>query len=151
MTPGERYDARVREIWAGIDRELSTRQAWDLAREPMRQAQEECERALKREAGAGPATAMASPLGDLYAALVADEDLSDEERAELAAAMGRYIKAGIARRKAEGKQVGPAPRLTDEQAAEVRTLKEDGISVPELVKRFGVSRATIYRALKDDH
>ncbi len=63
--------------------------------------------------------------------------------------MSRYIKAGIARRKAEGKPVGPPPRLTDEQAAEVRTLKDHGTSVPELTERFGVSRATIYRILGD--
>jgi hypothetical protein len=43
---GARYDTRMREIWSGISPDLSTRQAWDAAREPMAEARKECERAL---------------------------------------------------------------------------------------------------------
>jgi hypothetical protein len=59
---GDRYDAAVREIWAGIDQGLSTREAWALARPGMvaAQRQMDVDLAAVRD-GASPGTAIADP------------------------------------------------------------------------------------------
>jgi len=41
------------------------------------------------------------------------------------------------------------PRLTADQVRQVRSLRDGGESIADLVGGFGVSRATIYRALGD--
>lgn len=46
-----------------------------------------------------------------------------------------------------GRHTGRPPRLTPAQARQVRSLREGGEPITELVAGFGVSRATIYRAL----
>jgi len=48
-----------------------------------------------------------------------------------------------------GKPVGRPAALTDDQARQIRSLHDGGESVPSLVTSFGVSRATVYRALRD--
>jgi len=40
------------------------------------------------------------------------------------------------------------PRLTPAQARQVRSLRADGEPVSDLMRTFGVSRATVYRALQ---
>lgn len=53
---------------------------------------------------------------------------------------------GIAKAKAEGRYNG-RPRSVPEE--EIRKLKAEGVPVPEIVKRLGVGRASVYRALDD--
>jgi DNA invertase Pin-like site-specific DNA recombinase len=57
-------------------------------------------------------------------------------------------RAGIAKAKAEGRYKGRAPTARN-KAGEVRRLKAEGKSIPEIVKETGVSRASVYRALND--
>jgi len=52
--------------------------------------------------------------------------------------------------RARGRPTGRPPRLTDAQARQVRALRRSGESIGEVVAGFGVSRATIYRALGQD-
>lgn len=57
-------------------------------------------------------------------------------------------RAGISRAMAEGKYRGRAPTARA-KAADIRRLKADGRSIPEIVKETGVSRASVYRALNE--
>lgn len=57
-------------------------------------------------------------------------------------------RAGIAKAKALGKYKGRAPTARA-KAKEVRALRAEGIGVAEIVRRTGVSRASIYRILGD--
>lgn len=57
-------------------------------------------------------------------------------------------RAGIAKAKAEGKYRGRAPTARA-KAGEVRRLKSEGKTIPEIVRETGVSRASVYRALND--
>lgn len=57
-------------------------------------------------------------------------------------------KIGIAKAKAEGKYRGRIPTARA-KAPEVRRLKAEGKTIPEIVKETGVSRASIYRALNE--
>ncbi len=47
-----------------------------------------------------------------------------------------------------GRHTGRPPRLTGAQARQVRSLRAGGESISELVRTFGVSGATVYRALQ---
>ncbi len=58
-------------------------------------------------------------------------------------------RAGISRAKAEGKYRGRAPTARA-KAHEVRRLKAEGKSIPEIIQATGISRASIYRALNDE-
>ncbi|NLS01990.1 recombinase family protein [Rhizobium sp. P32RR-XVIII] len=53
---------------------------------------------------------------------------------------------GIAKAKAEGK-TGGRPKTVDEER--IRTLKGEGLTVPQIVKETGISRAAVYRALSE--
>ncbi len=53
---------------------------------------------------------------------------------------------GIAKAKAEGRYKGRAP-TAQAKAAQVRALKADGLGVAEIVRRTGISRASVYRIL----
>ncbi|WP_043635417.1 TetR family transcriptional regulator [Nonomuraea candida] len=53
-----------------------------------------------------------------------------------------------ARGRARGRNGGRRAILTDEQAAQARTLHAEGHGAEDLATRFNVSRATIYRYLK---
>jgi len=46
-----------------------------------------------------------------------------------------------------GRHTGRPPRLTPAQTRQVRALRNGGGSIADLVTTYGVSRATIYRAL----
>jgi putative DNA-invertase from lambdoid prophage Rac len=53
--------------------------------------------------------------------------------------------AGLTRARAEGKQLGRPPALTDAQAETVRLRLAKGVSVSELAREYGVGRATVQR------
>ncbi|MEP9391122.1 recombinase family protein [Gordonia sp. VNK1] len=56
-------------------------------------------------------------------------------------------REGIAIAKAAGKYKGGQPKLTDEQAVELRRRKDAGERVADLAREFGVSRQTVYSYL----
>ena len=60
-----------------------------------------------------------------------------------------HERAAAAREAARlrGRHTGRPPKLTTDQARQVRALRQSGESISGLVRSFGVSRATIYRAL----
>lgn len=49
--------------------------------------------------------------------------------------------------RARGRLTGRPPKPTEAPAHQVRALGDSGESITELVRSYGVSRATIYRAL----
>ena len=53
------------------------------------------------------------------------------------------VQAGLARVKAEGKQLGRRSKTTDEQKAEIRKRLTAGESVSSVARAYSVSRATI--------
>ena len=53
---------------------------------------------------------------------------------------------GIARAKAEGVRFGVQPKLTGSVVAEIRKLRSSE-TVPEIMRRTGFSKASVYRAL----
>lgn len=57
-------------------------------------------------------------------------------------------KEGIAAAKAAGKHLGRAPKLSPEQAEQVRTRANAGEDKTSLAKEFGISRASVYTYLK---
>jgi DNA invertase Pin-like site-specific DNA recombinase len=54
---------------------------------------------------------------------------------------------GINRAKAEGVRFGPKPILTQKLIESVRTLRADGATVPEIMRRTKLSKSSVYRAL----
>ena len=54
---------------------------------------------------------------------------------------------GIAKAKARGVKFGRKRELTVERMTEIRTLRASGETVPAIIKRTGLSKASIYRAL----
>lgn len=59
------------------------------------------------------------------------------------------VMSGLAAAKAKGKTGGRPPALTEEQKRMIQTLADDGISRETLATQFNVSRATIFRVLKE--
>lgn len=55
---------------------------------------------------------------------------------------------GIAAAKARGAYAHRPKKLTDEQVAEAAQKRQDGVSVADLARGLGVSRQTLYTALK---
>lgn len=82
-------------------------------------------------------TATGRMLAGIFAALAAYERELMHERAAAARAAAR----------ARGRHTGRPPRLTPDQARQVRSLRAGGESIADLVRGFGASRVTIYRAL----
>jgi DNA invertase Pin-like site-specific DNA recombinase len=54
---------------------------------------------------------------------------------------------GINKAKAEGVRFGPKPLLTLEVVQKIKELRSDGASVPEIMRRMKLSKASVYRAL----
>ena len=52
-------------------------------------------------------------------------------------------QAGLARAKAEGKQLGRKPKTSDGQRVEIRERLESGVSVSQIARDFGISRASV--------
>jgi len=63
-----------------------------------------------------------------------------------------HERAAAARRAARsrGQHVGRPPRLTTAQGRQLRALRDGGEPIGDLSAAFGVSRATVYRALQPD-
>jgi len=57
-------------------------------------------------------------------------------------------REGIAAARSRGVYRGRRPSLSSDQVAEVKRLAADGVPKAELARRYGVSRETIYQALK---
>lgn len=81
-----------------------------------------------------------TPTGRLL--LVCLAGVSEAERAW----MLERQRHGIAKAKAEGKYRGRAP-TAQAKLAQVRALKADGFTVGEIVRRTGISRASVYRLI----
>ena len=58
-------------------------------------------------------------------------------------------REGVARARAAGRRPGPRPKLNAEQVEAVRAAVAGGQPVAAVARSFGVSRPTIYKALKD--
>jgi DNA invertase Pin-like site-specific DNA recombinase len=54
---------------------------------------------------------------------------------------------GIAKAKERGTRFGRKPELTPGRIAKIKALRADGTTVPEIIRRVGLSKATVYRAL----
>ena len=54
---------------------------------------------------------------------------------------------GIAKAKERGVHFGRKPDLTAEKIAEIKSLRAEGTTVPDIIRRVGLSKATVYRAL----
>jgi len=76
-------------------------------------------------------------LAGIFASLAEYERELMHERAAAARAAARL----------RGRHTGRPPRLTPAQTRQVRALRDGGETIADLVTSFGVSRATIYRAL----
>lgn len=78
-------------------------------------------------------------LAGIFGALAEYERDLMHERAAAARAAARL----------RGRHTGRPRSLTSSQARQIRALRGDGESISELVRSFGVSRATIYRVIND--
>jgi DNA invertase Pin-like site-specific DNA recombinase len=54
---------------------------------------------------------------------------------------------GINKAKAEGVRFGPKPLLTTEVVKKINELRAEGATVPEIMRRTKLSKASVYRAL----
>jgi len=76
-------------------------------------------------------------LAGIFASLAENERDLMHERAAAAREAARL----------RGRHTGRPPKLTTDQARQVRSLRAGGEPISDLVRSFGVSRATIYRAI----
>lgn len=77
-------------------------------------------------------------LAGIFAALAEYERELMHERAAAARDAAR----------SRGRHTGRPPKLTSDQIRHIRALRGNGEPISDLVRSFGVSRATIYRALE---
>ena len=64
-------------------------------------------------------------------------------------AVSRRTKAGLERARAEGKTLGPPPRVDDDQVEDMARLRREGQSFRSIGRIFGVSRTTVQRRLQE--
>jgi len=57
---------------------------------------------------------------------------------------------GIAKAKAKGTRFGRKPALTEETVSSIRAMRGEGETVPAIMVKTGLSKATVYRALASD-
>ena len=60
-------------------------------------------------------------------------------------AVSRRTRAGLERARAEGKTLGPPPRVDDDQVKDMARLRREGQSFRSIGRIFGVSRTTVQR------
>ncbi|MBD9459163.1 recombinase family protein [Pseudomonas sp. PDM05] len=82
-------------------------------------------------------TDLTSPAGKLLLSMLAA--VAEMERDLLI----ERTQAGLVRAKAQGKQLGRPPKLTQRQRSEITTALDEGMSISALSKLYAVSRATI--------
>jgi DNA invertase Pin-like site-specific DNA recombinase len=56
---------------------------------------------------------------------------------------------GIAKAKERGIKFGRKLELTAEKVAEIKSLRAEGTTVPDIMRQVGLSKASVYRALAD--
>jgi DNA invertase Pin-like site-specific DNA recombinase len=54
---------------------------------------------------------------------------------------------GIKKAQERGVKFGRKREVTAEKIAEIKTLREAGITVPKIMRQTGLSKASVYRAL----
>jgi DNA invertase Pin-like site-specific DNA recombinase len=54
---------------------------------------------------------------------------------------------GIKKAKTQGIKFGRKSLLTEDTITEIKDLREQGVTVPEIMRRTGLSKASVYRAL----
>ncbi|MER8645086.1 recombinase family protein [Mesorhizobium sp. M1252] len=54
---------------------------------------------------------------------------------------------GIAKAKEKGTKFGRKAQVTAEMAAEIHSMREGGLLIPEIIQKTGLSKASVYRAL----
>ena len=64
-------------------------------------------------------------------------------------AVSRRTRAGLERARAEGKTLGPPPRVDYDQAEAMARLRQEGQSFRSIGRIFGVSRTTVQRRLQE--
>ena len=64
-------------------------------------------------------------------------------------AVSRRTRAGLQKARAEGKVLGPPPRVDSDQVDAMARLRREGHSFRSIGRVFGVSRTTVQRQLKD--
>ena len=74
-----------------------------------------------------------------FAAWVSDQEL---------VSIRRRTKAGLEKARADGKKLGAPRRLSEEQGAAVIEMVASGVSQRRVARSFGVSPATVRRAVK---
>lgn len=64
-------------------------------------------------------------------------------------AVSRRTRVGLELDRAEGKTLGPPPRVDDEQVEAMDRLRREGQSVRSIGRIFGVSRTTVQRRMRE--
>ena len=77
-------------------------------------------------------------LGKLYFTIMAG--LAEYESAQI----GRRVKAGMERAKAQGKRVSRPP-LAEQRRQQIKKLRQQGVSIRKIAKHVGVSKATVQK------
>lgn len=94
-------------------------------------------RSLREGIDYSTSTSTGRMLAGIFASLAENERDLMHERAAAAREAARL----------RGRHTGRPPKLTTDQARQVRSLRAGGEPISDLVRSFGVSRATIYRAI----
>ena len=64
-------------------------------------------------------------------------------------AVSRRTRAGLERARAEGKTLGPPPRVDEDQVEDMSRLRREGQSFRSIGRILGVSRTTVQRRLQE--
>lgn len=80
---------------------------------------------------------LTSPAGELMVKMLAA--VADFERALIV----ERTRAGLSRARAEGKRLGRPAKTTDAQRAVIRERLAQGVTVSQVARDFGISRATV--------
>lgn len=62
--------------------------------------------------------------------------------------LAERTREGVARARANGVQIGKPFKLTQEEVANMRTLRDGGASISALSRQFGIARSTVYAYLQ---
>jgi len=59
------------------------------------------------------------------------------------------VAEGVAKAKERGVRFGPKNKLTPDQVQEMSQKRADGVLIKDLMTQYGISKASVYRILKD--